>query len=209
MALHVVASRTDPALVGLPWPTPLEEWTDEYVVPLPRGLSRHVVRIVRVKQQTMAIKETEADIALREYRLLRDLHRLGMPAVVPKAVVTGRTDADGEPLPAALLTEYLKFSLPYRSLFRHGLDASNLPSLVDALVVLLVRLHLADFWTPRPASSGRRSRRRCGSTTSPSRPRTSSPSCSTCRPARSWTPTSGRTRSSTCSPSATTRCGPR
>ncbi len=146
MALHVVASRTDPALLSLPWSTPLEEWGDDYVVPLPRGLSRHVVRIVRVKQQTMAVKETQADIALREYRLLRDLHRIGLPAVVPKAVVTGRTDGEGEPLPAVLATEYLSFSLPYRSLFRHGMEASNLPSLIDAIVVLLVRLHLADFY---------------------------------------------------------------
>ena len=31
-----------------PGPGPLEEWTDEHVVPLARGLSRHVVRIVRL-----------------------------------------------------------------------------------------------------------------------------------------------------------------
>lgn len=145
MALRIVANRPDPALLGLPWSTPLEEWT-EHVVPLPRGLSRHVVRIVRLGEDTFAIKETVEDIAFREYRLLRDLQRLGLPAVVPKGVVTGRVDASGEELPAALLTEHLQFSLPYRSLFAHGLSADNLPSLIDALVVLLVRLHLADFY---------------------------------------------------------------
>src|SRR4029079_3594437 len=61
-------------------------------------------------------------------------------------VVTGRVDADGKELPSALLTEHLRFSLPYRSLFSHGLSQDNLPSLVDALVVLLVRLHLTDFF---------------------------------------------------------------
>src|SRR3954451_21623835 len=145
MALRIVANRPDPALLRLPWSTPLEEWT-EHVVPLPRGLSRHVVRIVRVGHRTYAVKETVEEIAFREYRLLRDLHRLGLPAVLPQGVVTGRVDADGEELPAALLTEHLQFSLPYRSLFSHGLTADNLPSLVDALVVLLVRLHLADFY---------------------------------------------------------------
>ncbi|MEP9363548.1 DUF4032 domain-containing protein [Nocardioides sp. CN2-186] len=145
MALRIVANRPDPDLLGLPWSTPLEEWT-EHVVPLPRGLSRHVVRIVRLGDDTFAIKETVEDIAFREYRLLRDLQRLGLPAVVPKGVVTGRVDADGEELPAALMTEHLQFSLPYRSLFAHGLTADNLPSLIDALVVLLVRLHLADFY---------------------------------------------------------------
>ena len=137
MALRIVASRPDPAIVTLPWSTPLEEWGEKYVVPLPRGLSRHVVRIVRLGERTYAVKETVEDIAFREYRLLRDLQRLGLPAVVPQGVVTGRVDKAGEPLPSALLTEHLRFSLPYRSLFSHGLSADNLPSLVDALVVLL------------------------------------------------------------------------
>src|SRR3954454_921897 len=146
MALHIVASRPDPAVVGLPWSTPLADWSEEYVVPLPRGLSRHVVRIIRLHDRTYAVKETQEDIAFREYRLLRDLQRLGLPAVRPLGVVTGREDRDGEPLPCALMTEHLAFSLPYRALFAHGMTADNLPHLVDALVVLLVRLHLADFY---------------------------------------------------------------
>ncbi len=146
MALRIVASRPDPAIVSLPWSTPLEEWTDEFVVPLPRGLSRHVVRIVRLRERTYAVKETQQEIAFREYRLLRDIQREGLPAVTPQGVVTGRVDAQGEELPAALLTEHLRFSLPYRSLFAHGMTADNLPSLIDAIVVLLVRLHLAGFF---------------------------------------------------------------
>jgi hypothetical protein len=146
MALHIVASRPDPALVRLPWPTPLAEWSEDYVVPLPRGLSRHIVRIVRLGDLMYAIKETEEDIAFREYRLLRDLQRLNLPAVVPQGVVTGRVDDSGEELPAALLTQHLAFSLPYRALFAHGMSAESLPSLIDALVVLLVRLHLVDFY---------------------------------------------------------------
>jgi len=145
MALRFVASRPDPAIVSLPWSVPLEEWTDQFVVPLPRGLSRHIVRIVRLGARTYAVKETQEPIAFREYRMLRDLQRLGLPAVVPQAVVTGRVDANGEELPTALITQHLKFSLPYRSLFAHGMT-ENLPSLVDAIVVLLVRLHLTGFY---------------------------------------------------------------
>ena len=146
MALRIVASRPDPAIITLPWSTPLEEWTDDYVVPLPRGLSRHIVRIVRLRDRTYAVKETQEPIAFREYRLLRDLQRVGLPAVVPQGVVAGRVDTSGEELPAALITEHLRFSLPYRSLFAHGMTADNLPSLIDAIVVLLVRLHLAGFF---------------------------------------------------------------
>ncbi|MEO5664801.1 MAG: lipopolysaccharide kinase InaA family protein, partial [Nocardioides sp.] len=146
MALRIVASRPDPAIVTLPWSTPLEEWTDDYVVPLPRGLSRHIVRIIRLRDRTYAVKETQESIAFREYRLLRDLQRVGLPAVVPQGVVAGRVDTSGEELPATLITEHLRFSLPYRSLFAHGMTADNLPSLIDAIVVLLVRLHLAGFF---------------------------------------------------------------
>ncbi|MCX6400233.1 MAG: DUF4032 domain-containing protein [Propionibacteriales bacterium] len=146
MALHVVAARTDPALFGLPWSTPLAEWDDRHVVPLPLGLSRHVVRVVQVNHQFLAVKETEAAVALREYDMLRTLQRLGQPAVSPRGVVTGRVDIDGTPLPAALLTEHLHYSLPYRTVFQHGLRPDQVPALVDALVVLLVRLHLAGFF---------------------------------------------------------------
>ena len=96
MALRIVASRPDPAIVSLPWDTPLEAWGSDYVIPLPRGLSRHVVRIVRLRERVYAVKETVEDIAFREYRLLRDLQRMGLPAVVPQGVVTGRVDATGE-----------------------------------------------------------------------------------------------------------------
>jgi hypothetical protein len=146
VALHIVASRPDPAVLDLPWSAPLEEWSEDHVVPLPRGLSRHIVRIVRLGKRILAVKETQEEMAFREYRLLRDLERIGLPAVRPVGVVTGRETDDDEPLPCALMTEHLAFSLPYRALFAHGMSADSLPCLVDALVVLLVRLHLADFY---------------------------------------------------------------
>ncbi|MFC5728692.1 MULTISPECIES: DUF4032 domain-containing protein [Nocardioides] len=146
MVLRALTSRPDPALLTLPWSSALAEWPEPPVVRLPRGLSRHVVRIVQVQRRTFVVKETEERIARREYHLLRDLQRRGLPTVVPKAVLTGRVDLDGDPLPAALVTEHLHFSLPYRTLFQQGLELDRLPQLVDAIVVLLVRLHLAGFY---------------------------------------------------------------
>ena len=145
MAVRIVANRPDKNVFLLPWDAPLETWT-EHVVPLPRGLSRHVVRIVRLDGVVYAVKETQEPMAWREYNLLRNLQRLHLPAVVPHGVVTGRETAADEPLPAALITRHLSFALPYRSLFSHGMRAESLPMVVDALVVLLVRLHLAGFY---------------------------------------------------------------
>ena len=206
MALHIVASRPDPAVLGLPWSRPLEEWTEDHVVPLPRGLSRHIVRIVRLGKRILAVKETQEEMAFREYRLLRDLERIGLPAVRPWGSSPAGTDDDDQPLPCALMTEHLAFSLPYRALFAHGMSAESLPSLVDALVVLLVRLHLADFFWGDVSLSNVLFRRNAGgfaaylvdAETGELRPhalapdarvgrrrspaRTSSPSCSTSRP---------------------------
>ena len=146
MALRILATSPSPALLTLPWSRPLEEWEEPLVVPLPRGLSRHVVRIVRVGEDVYAVKETRHRMAVREYRLLRDLRRLGLPTVEPIGVVEGRTSPSGEEIEPALVTRHLRFSLPYRSLFSHGIPTSSLPRLIDALVVLLVRLHLAGFF---------------------------------------------------------------
>ena len=146
MPLRMVATRPNPALITLPWSEPLEDWDEKYVVALPRGLSRHIVRIVRLGQDVYAVKETQERVAFREYRLLRDLRRLNLPTVEPVGVVVGRVAADGEELPPALVTRHLQYSLPYRSLFSHGLRADSLPRLIDALAVLLVRLHLEGFF---------------------------------------------------------------
>jgi hypothetical protein len=146
MPVRIVATKPNPALVTLPWNTPLEEWTDEHVVSLPRGISRHVVRIVRLGSDVYAVKETREAMAYKEYRMLRDLRRMELPAVEPVAVVAGREADNGEEIEPALVTRHLTYSLPYRSLFSHGLRADSLPRLIDALAVLLVRLHLAGFF---------------------------------------------------------------
>ncbi|TPW66267.1 DUF4032 domain-containing protein, partial [Schumannella sp. 10F1B-5-1] len=69
----------------------------------------------------VAIKETTAELARREYEMLRTLQRLDVPCVEPVAVVTGRISADGEELAPALVTRHLKFSLPYRALYSQAL----------------------------------------------------------------------------------------
>ena len=57
MALQILAAPGDPALLDLPWQTPLERWPTDQLVALPRGLSRHVVRFVRLEGGVYAVKE--------------------------------------------------------------------------------------------------------------------------------------------------------
>lgn len=145
MALAVRATAVDPDLLSLPWATPLEGWPQELIVALPRGISRHTVRFVRLNGVVHAVKEIEESFAQREYDLLNELTRLHVPSVRAKAVVSGRTDAGGEPLPAALITEHLSFSLPYRAVFASTPRSDTAIRLLDALTLLIARLHLLGF----------------------------------------------------------------
>jgi len=144
--LQITAADPDPALLDLPWPLALDTWPEERLAALPRGISRHVVRFVRLEGSVLAIKEIHEDLARREYNLLRLLRRLGLPVVEPVGVVTGRLDPFGDPLDPCLVTRHLQFSLPYRALFSQSLRVDTGTRLVDALAVLLVRLHLAGFY---------------------------------------------------------------
>ena len=146
MALNITASRPDQALLDLPWGLPLETWPEDHLAALPRGISRHVVRFVKLSGRVLAVKEIKADIAVREYQMLRMLNRIEVPCVEPFGVVSGRVDAQGNPLDACLITRHLQFSLPYRALFSQTLRAGTSTRLIDALAVLLVRLHLNGFW---------------------------------------------------------------
>ncbi len=140
-----LSSRPDSRLIPLPWHIPLAEWPTDHLVALPRGISRHVVRFIKVGSSVYAAKEVIEHLAIHEYRLLTELRRADTPAVEPLAVVTGRVDADGQPLDPALITRHLEFSLPYRALFDFGVRPETVSRLLDALVVLLVRLHLIGF----------------------------------------------------------------
>ena len=146
MALHFLATRPTSELLKLPWDRSLDDWGADFDVPLARGISRHTVRFVRVRSVVYAVKETRESYAMREYGMLRNLRRLRLPTVEPVAVVTGRATPDGEPIEPALVTRHLQYSLPYRALFSTRLQDDTMDRVVDALVVLLVRLHLEGFF---------------------------------------------------------------
>ncbi|MBD3758037.1 MULTISPECIES: DUF4032 domain-containing protein [Microbacterium] len=145
-SLSITASSIDAGLLALPWATPLDEWSSDYIVSLPKGLSRHLVRFANLSGRVVAVKETTGEMARREYEMLGSLARLDVPCVDRVAVIDGRRTPKGEALPAALVTAHLKFSLPYRALFTQVLRPDTAGRLVDALAVLLVRLHTVGFF---------------------------------------------------------------
>jgi Domain of unknown function (DUF4032) len=70
-----------------------------------------------------------------------------MPAVSVLGVCVERPPVDGVSQDAVLVTRYLDYSMSYRYVFSHGHTLRPSDQLLDAMVELLVRLHLAGlFW---------------------------------------------------------------
>jgi hypothetical protein len=134
-------------LMTLPWQLPLDEWQDERLVEIRhRGTSRHVVRFAVEQGRLYALKELQEPLARREYRLLRQLAELGVPAVEPLGIVVDRGTYDGVELDAVLCTCFLEYSTTYRALYSSPHRPRPTDKLLDALVELLARLHLAGFF---------------------------------------------------------------
>lgn len=145
-SLEITAATVEPALLDLPWHLPLEDWPNENIAALPKGLSRHTVRFAHLGDYVIAIKETLPELSKREYEMLKQLLKLDVPCVEPFAIINRRETLDGEELPSVLITRHLKFSLPYRAMWSQGLRPDTAKRLVDALALLLVRLHIAGFF---------------------------------------------------------------
>jgi len=145
-----------PDFLDLPWDLPLASWRHDRLVDVPRGISRHVVRFVSYGEAIYALKELPRRLAEREYRLLAELDRLFIPVVEVAGLVTDRQlpgarkphePESDEDLEAILITRHLDFSLPYRRVLgATGADAALSDRLLDALVNLLIRLHVAGFF---------------------------------------------------------------
>ena len=162
-SLSITATEVAPELFELPWDIALEDWPEDTIAALPKGISRHIVRFIHLGNHIVAVKETTEALAIREYEMLHMLDRLDVPCVEPVAIVSGRLDKNGEELPAALITRHLRFSLPYRALYSQTLRPDTATRLADALAVLLVRLHIVGFFWGDVSLSNTLFRRDAGS----------------------------------------------
>jgi hypothetical protein len=131
-------------LLSLPWDQPLEQWDPALLLQVPqRGISRHVVRFVASGGEVFALKEIHERLARHEYRLLGEFEEEGLPTVSVLGICVDRPN-DQE---AILVTRYLEYSMSYRWLFSSQRGDHSAEKLLDTLVELLVRLHLAGvFW---------------------------------------------------------------
>ena len=143
----ITAAAADPALLDLPWHMPLEDWPAEHLAALPRGISRHIVRFVRLSGGVLAIKEiARATLARREYDMLRKAR----PADCPASSRSASSAADRPPRASRSTRAWspgtCSSRCPTARCSRQTLRPDTATRLVDALAVLLVRLHLVGFY---------------------------------------------------------------
>jgi hypothetical protein len=131
-------------LLVLPWDQPLEDWADEHLLEVPqRGISRHVVRFATSDGTVYALKEIDERLARHEYAMLTDFEAEGLPTVSVLGICVDRP----HDLPAILVTRFLEYSMSYRYLFSSRRVDHSSEQLLDTMVELMVRLHLAGiFW---------------------------------------------------------------
>jgi len=143
---HLSVRHGYPEFLDLPWGYPLSEWENRCsrLEEAPKGLSRHPVRFVNYEGVLYAIKELPAGLAEKEYNLLAAMQNLHLPVVDP----VGHAEAETHLGPVSvLITRYLEYSVPYRTLFMRASLNRYREHLLDAMAGLLVQLHLADiFW---------------------------------------------------------------
>lgn len=125
---------------------PLAERLDDWKMPNVHrviGLHRHVVKLVELGGVSYVVKELPDDLAYREYRVLRAIAESGLPTAEMVAVATERPAGEG-----LIVTRHIDYALPYRTLLMgRGLTIPYLGDrLLDAMVVLLARIHLGGFF---------------------------------------------------------------
>ena len=143
MRLQIANPSEHPHVADLPFAERLDDW-DLPAMHGVLGLHRHVVRLIELGGSSYVIKELPDDLVTREYRLLRELAEAKLPTAEVVAAVIDKADgSDG-----MLVTRHLDYSIPYRTLLSgRGLTIPYLGERVlDSLVGLLVRLHLAGFF---------------------------------------------------------------
>jgi tRNA A-37 threonylcarbamoyl transferase component Bud32 len=143
---QLTARTGHPDFLDLPWDEPLAEWHHARLTEMPMGIHRHVVRTVAYGDRFYHLKELPRRYAEREWTFLRHLKSEGVPTVDVVGVVSLRNTVAGERLDAALITEHLEYSVPYRLLFLRQEHRTLRDPMLDALVHLLVRLHLNGFF---------------------------------------------------------------
>ena len=133
-----------PISLTLPWDENITQWNEKSFINPVRGISRNPVRFIVHGKNIYAIKQLKNDVALHEFNSLRTLTQKEAPAVEPIALVTER---EFEKDTSLVVTLFLPYSIPYRSIMATQNWLYKEDILIDAMAELLVWMHLRGvYW---------------------------------------------------------------
>jgi tRNA A-37 threonylcarbamoyl transferase component Bud32 len=138
-------SQEVPDFSDLPWGLQLVDWSsvEPRLEEIQHGISRHPVVFVNYAGILYVVKELPVDVAKREFDLLTEMHRQGLPCVIPIGYASLKR---GSISSSILFTRYLVASVPFRSLFIGNVIERYQAHLLDAISGLLVQLHSSGFY---------------------------------------------------------------
>ncbi len=137
----------NPDFLDLPWEDPIDKWETDRLVDMPTGIHRHPVVFVAYDEGIYAIKEMPVRLATNEHRVLERLEELTHRGASPAGlVIRDWVDPHAEQA-AAVITQYVEHSFPYRRLISGPGFGKRRSQMLDAMAVLLVEIHLVGcFW---------------------------------------------------------------
>lgn len=137
----------NPDFLDLPWDESIATWEVDNMVTLPKGISRHEVRFFEYPSGLYVVKQLAERPAAQDYRILRALESMALPAVTPVGLVESRHPDRHAEESAALITRYEPFSFSYRELLAGAGFGPRRRQMLNAFAELLVQLHLNGvFW---------------------------------------------------------------
>jgi len=143
----------------------LEKWGEAGVnfLQIKSGLSRHVVRFVKIRGKAFAVKETSGEAARREFEAYARLHVLGVPTLRPvgtamrdegmRSVATEVGNQIERHTTGYLVTQLLEFAIPDYFLFRRAFTKMNRKRIWESIIRLFVLLHSKGVYWGDPSLS--------------------------------------------------------
>lgn len=149
-----IASEYYQELIDLPWDKPLDKWDSRQIkfLEIRKGISKHTVRFVRIKNFAFAIKQTNPINAYFENESLIKLLQNGIHALQPVGYIFFKKNlfmknSDPDNVLAFLITVLEEKSIPHSILFSWDFNEQNRKLIFEASAELLANLHYNNiFW---------------------------------------------------------------
>lgn len=136
-----------PDFLDLPWDESVSDWEHDRIVEMPAGVHRHPVVFVAYDEGVYVVKELPHHFAQNEYSVLTELENRTYRSAPPVGLVHRGWVDDSEEHSAAVITQYVTHTFPYRRLIAGIGFGKRRARLLDSVAGLLVELHLAGcYW---------------------------------------------------------------